>query len=188
MEHWNYSGLPPVERYDAAVDTVNDLLSVLKAITEIGDDCPACDRGVLRHPAGAMTEPLSTARLIQRLRNFYEAYADQQLNENIEVEWVELEKTVERLTAQLAAVQQEREWWEKRTDWYVAERVAQTEELAALRAKQVRLREVARHIVRETDGNPSMILFDGQPYKPVPERLCDALAAVLDVPQTEEQP
>ena len=27
-----------------------DLLATLKAITETGDDCPACDRGVLRHP------------------------------------------------------------------------------------------------------------------------------------------
>lgn len=26
------------------------LLAALKAITETGDDCPACDRGVLRHP------------------------------------------------------------------------------------------------------------------------------------------
>jgi len=26
------------------------LLAALKAIVETGDDCPACDRGVLRHP------------------------------------------------------------------------------------------------------------------------------------------
>jgi hypothetical protein len=32
MEHWNYSGLPPVERYNAAVDLANELLAALKAV------------------------------------------------------------------------------------------------------------------------------------------------------------
>jgi len=27
-----------------------ELLVALKGITETGEDCPACDRGVLRHP------------------------------------------------------------------------------------------------------------------------------------------
>lgn len=30
MKRWNYSGLPPVESYDEAVDTVNDLLACLR--------------------------------------------------------------------------------------------------------------------------------------------------------------
>lgn len=28
----------------------DELLAALKAVAETGDDCPACDRGVLRHP------------------------------------------------------------------------------------------------------------------------------------------
>jgi hypothetical protein len=32
MEHWNYSGLPPVERYNAAVDLANELLEELRNI------------------------------------------------------------------------------------------------------------------------------------------------------------
>lgn len=32
MEHWNYSGLPPVERYDAAVDRVNELRAALQTL------------------------------------------------------------------------------------------------------------------------------------------------------------
>lgn len=32
MENWNYSGLPPVERYNAAVDLANELLAALKTV------------------------------------------------------------------------------------------------------------------------------------------------------------
>ncbi len=32
MEHWNYSGLPPVELHDAVVDTANDLLAAVKGL------------------------------------------------------------------------------------------------------------------------------------------------------------
>jgi hypothetical protein len=35
MEHWNYSGLPPVERYNAAVDRANELLAMLKAARDV---------------------------------------------------------------------------------------------------------------------------------------------------------
>jgi hypothetical protein len=32
LEHWNYSGLPPVERYNEVVDRANELLEALKAV------------------------------------------------------------------------------------------------------------------------------------------------------------
>jgi hypothetical protein len=34
MEHWNYSGLPPVERYNEAVDRANELLEALKGFID----------------------------------------------------------------------------------------------------------------------------------------------------------
>jgi len=37
-------------RAEAAEAQRDSLLFALKAIAETGDDCPACDRGVLRHP------------------------------------------------------------------------------------------------------------------------------------------
>lgn len=33
-----------------ALNQRDKLLAALKAVVETGDDCPACDRGVLRHP------------------------------------------------------------------------------------------------------------------------------------------
>lgn len=39
MEHWNYSGLPPVERYNAVVDTANELLSALRLVVSSGAPC-----------------------------------------------------------------------------------------------------------------------------------------------------
>jgi hypothetical protein len=35
IEHWNYSGLPPVERYNAAVDRANELMAALKAARDV---------------------------------------------------------------------------------------------------------------------------------------------------------
>lgn len=32
MKYWNYSGLPPVERYNTVVDRANDLLRILQDI------------------------------------------------------------------------------------------------------------------------------------------------------------
>jgi hypothetical protein len=39
IEHWNYSGLPPVERYNAAVDRANELLKALKAARDLLVGC-----------------------------------------------------------------------------------------------------------------------------------------------------
>lgn len=46
------SGLSPKENAANArlIAAAPDLLAALKAVSETGDDCPACDRGVLRHP------------------------------------------------------------------------------------------------------------------------------------------
>lgn len=43
--------MPTTER--RLIDALNqrdELLAALKAVVETGDDCPACDRGVIRHP------------------------------------------------------------------------------------------------------------------------------------------
>lgn len=39
MEYWNYSGLPPVERYNEAVDRANELLTALKAARDLLVGC-----------------------------------------------------------------------------------------------------------------------------------------------------
>lgn len=39
IEHWNYSGLPPVERYNAAVDRANELMAALKAARDLLVGC-----------------------------------------------------------------------------------------------------------------------------------------------------
>ena len=46
LEHWNYSGLPPVERYNAAVDRANDLLRILQDIVNQWEGAEWCDEAV----------------------------------------------------------------------------------------------------------------------------------------------
>jgi hypothetical protein len=56
MEHWNYSGLPPVERYNEAVDRANELLEALKAVRDHLTAPFVNTDGVVRQYAKAIIE------------------------------------------------------------------------------------------------------------------------------------
>jgi hypothetical protein len=43
LEHWNYSGLPPVERYNAVIDRANELLRILRDIVNAWEGADWCD-------------------------------------------------------------------------------------------------------------------------------------------------
>jgi hypothetical protein len=54
MEHWDYSGLPPVERYNAVVDLANELLAALKTVRGHLTDPFIDTDGVVRQYAKAI--------------------------------------------------------------------------------------------------------------------------------------